>query len=71
MPGTGKFDINGKDLDYFPRIRCREQVIFPLQLVDWLGTVDIKAEITGGGEMAQANVCRFGIATGLAALGEL
>ena len=72
MPGTGKFDINGQELDYFPRIRARESVIYPLQIVDWLGTVDIQATVTSRnrGEMAQAAALRWGIATGIAALGK-
>jgi small subunit ribosomal protein S9 len=69
MPGRGLFDINGKDLDYFSLIRARESIIYPLQLVDWLGTVDIQATVTGSGEMGQAAALRWGVATGIAALG--
>ena len=70
MPGTGKFKINGKELDYFSMIQSRELIIAPLQRVGWLGTVDVEAEVQGGGETAQAVAVRFGIANGISALGK-
>jgi len=69
MPGSGKIDINGKGLDYFPLMRAREAFIYPLQLVGWLGTVDIKAQVSGSGIMAQAASLRWGVATAISALG--
>lgn len=70
MPGTGRFKINGKELDYFSMIQSREMVIAPLQRVKWLGTVDVEAEIQGGGESSQAVSLRYGVANGIAALGK-
>jgi len=78
MPGTGKFSINGKGLDYFETIQSRETVIAPLQLVGWLGTVDVEAFVRfarpdtipdAHGETTHAGCVRWGIATGIAALG--
>ena len=69
MPGTGKITINDKGLDYFALLRAREAVIYPLQIVDWVGTVDVKCTIEGGGYMAQAASLRYGIASAIAGLG--
>jgi small subunit ribosomal protein S9 len=84
MPGTGKFCINGKGLEYFDTIKPRQMLLSPLQLVDWLGTVDIKctmsstcdfsdpmskARDTGNRKIAEAYAIRWGISMGLAALG--
>ena len=51
-------------------IQSREMVIAPLQRVKWLGTVDVEAEIQGGGESSQAVSLRYGVANGIAALGK-
>jgi len=79
VPGTGKFNINGKGLDFFRYVQSREVVISPLQLVGWLGKADVDAYVTGGrelvehqrmgGETARAGCLRWGIATALASLG--
>lgn len=84
MPGSGEFNINGKGLDYFGSIQAREMVLFPLQLVDWLGTVDITSTVSSSVEKrgyvkfkppaffektCEAYAIRWGIAMGLAALG--
>lgn len=79
VPGNGNFKINGKGLDYFKLMSNRQAVISPLQLVGWLGKVDIEANVEGGtlaaehllepGETSRAGALRWGIATALAALG--
>lgn len=64
-------------------MQSREAIISPLQLVGWLGKVDIEAHVEGGipnalpttklevetGETAKAVSIRWGIATALVALG--
>ncbi|KAK2153125.1 hypothetical protein LSH36_306g03085 [Paralvinella palmiformis] len=64
--GTGKVDINGKNLlDYFPYILDREQIMFPLQFTKKLGLVDFEAVITGGGHSSQAGALRLALANAL------
>lgn len=80
VPGSGRFNINGQGLEYFQRVQSREGVITPLQLVGWLGKVDVDAYVMMGesglinkkptdGETIRAGAIRWGIATGIAALG--
>lgn len=81
LPGSGIFRINGgHGLEYFTMTQSKEVVLTPLQLVGWLGKVDIDAYLVGGtesaehqpygGEAARAACMRWGIATAIAALGK-
>lgn len=63
--GTGKISINGQDILYFKNHQEREQVIFPLQFTEMLGTVDVVVEAEGGGSSGQAGAVRFGISQAL------
>ncbi|XP_042892978.1 28S ribosomal protein S9, mitochondrial-like [Penaeus japonicus] len=63
--GTGKITINGQDILFFKNPQEKEQVIFPLQFTEMLGTVDVVAEVKHGGETGQAGAIRHGIALAL------
>ncbi|XP_030373484.1 28S ribosomal protein S9, mitochondrial [Scaptodrosophila lebanonensis] len=65
MPGTGKININGKDISYFDVEQCREQLLFPLQFSGLLGKVDVEANVAGGGSSGQSGAIRWGIAMSL------
>lgn len=48
--GEGKVAVNSKSLlEYFPRLEDRQQVLFPLNQVGYLGKVDVSATVRGGG----------------------
>ncbi|MBY0442987.1 MAG: 30S ribosomal protein S9 [Mycobacteriaceae bacterium] len=66
VPGTGKFELNGRSLeDYFPN-RVHQQLIkAPLVTVDRLGSFDIFAHLNGGGPSGQAGALRLAIARAL------
>jgi small subunit ribosomal protein S9 len=69
--GTGKVDVNGKDLlGYFRRDVLRMLIEQPLKVTDNLGKLDIKATVIGGGLSGQAGAVRLGIARALTALDE-
>lgn len=58
--GEGKIVVNAKSLlDYFPRLEDRQQVLFPLNLVGCLGTVNVSAEVSGGGPTGNTFFVRF------------
>lgn len=61
--GTGRVDINGRDLLYFENKQEREQVLFPIEFTGLLGLVDVKATVSGGGPAGQAGALRYAIAT--------
>lgn len=64
--GTGKIDINGKDITYFKSIQSREQVMFPLQFNNLLGTIDLECTVTSkGGHSAEAGAIRHGLSLAL------
>jgi len=66
MPGTGRFELNGRTLeDYFPTRAHRMIVAEPLRLVDREKDFDIIARIEGGGVNGQAGALRHGIARAL------
>ncbi len=65
-PGKGEITVNGKNApDYFCRptsIRLIEQ---PMELTETIGTLDIFANIRGGGLSGQAGALRHGITRAL------
>jgi small subunit ribosomal protein S9 len=66
VPGTGKFDLNGRSLeDYFPNKLHQQLIKAPLVTVDRVETFDIFALLTGGGPSGQAGALRLGIARAL------
>ena len=66
VPGTGKFDLNGRSLeDYFPNKVHQQLIKAPLVTVDRVERVDIFAHLNGGGPSGQAGALRLGIARAL------
>lgn len=69
--GSGNISVNQKELsDYFPREVAQMLVKQPLEKVDMLNGVDIKATVTGGGSFGQAGAVQLGIARALVELDE-
>ena len=65
-PGTGNITINTRSLDdYFGRETSRMVVRQPLELVDMLGSLDLKITVRGGGNNGQAGASRHGISRAL------
>ena len=66
VPGTGKFDLNGRSLeDYFPNKVHQQLIKAPLVTVDRVESFDIFAHLNGGGPSGQAGALRLGIARAL------
>jgi small subunit ribosomal protein S9 len=69
VPGTGNFILNGRSLDsYFPSRVHQHLVREPLNLVNRAGTVDVIANLRGGGVTGQAGALRLAIARALCEL---
>jgi len=65
-PGTGQFKVNGKKIEeYFPSESVIGFLKQPLAVTDSLKSVDINANIKGGGLVGQAGALRHGIARAL------
>ncbi len=66
VPGTGKFDLNGRSLeDYFPNKVHQQLIKAALVTVDRVDSFDIFALLHGGGPSGQAGALRLGIARAL------
>jgi small subunit ribosomal protein S9 len=66
QPGTGKITVNNRPLDeFFGRETGRMIVRQPLELVQMAGSLDITAQVVGGGITGQAGAIRHGIARAL------
>ena len=66
VPGTGKFELNGRTLeDYFPSRAHRMVVTTPLRIVGREKDFDVSAHLDGGGVSGQAGALRHGIARAL------
>ncbi len=64
--GKGNITINGRDLkDYFPSEILQYVVKQPLDVLNLVGSYDVKANLDGGGEKGQAEALRLGIARAL------
>src|SRR5690606_11928058 len=69
VPGTGNFILNGRSLEsYFPSRVHQQLVREPLNLVDRAGTLDVIANLRGGGVTGQAGALRLAIARALCEL---
>jgi len=69
VPGTGKFTINGRELeDYFPNKLHQQTVNEPFVTAGVQGAYDVIATIVGGGVTGQAGALRLGIARSLNAV---
>jgi small subunit ribosomal protein S9 len=66
VPGTGKFDLDGRSLEaYFPNKVHQQLIKAPLVIVDRLEAFDIFAHLDGGGPSGQAGALRLAIARAL------
>ena len=64
--GTGNIIVNKKPLaEYFGRDTARMIVRQPLELVELLGKMDIRVNVSGGGSSGQAGAIRHGITRAL------
>jgi small subunit ribosomal protein S9 len=69
VPGTGTFTLNGRALEaYFPSRVHQQLVREPLTVVDRAGTLDVIANLRGGGVTGQAGALRLAIARALCEL---
>jgi small subunit ribosomal protein S9 len=69
IAGTGKFVLNGRALEhYFPSKVHQQLVREPLAVTERAETVDIIANLRGGGVTGQAGALRLGIARALCEL---
>jgi len=66
VPGTGKWTINGRDIDdYFPNKLHQQIVNEPFAALQLEGRFDVIARIHGGGIAGQAGALRLGVARSL------
>jgi small subunit ribosomal protein S9 len=66
VPGSGKWTINGRDLEnYFPNKVHQQIVNSPFELLDIEGKFDVLARIDGGGPSGQAGALRLGVSRAL------
>ncbi len=64
--GKGKITVNDKPLnEYFGREVAQMLVMQPLNLVELLEKIDIRAMVNGGGSFGQAGAIRHGISRAL------
>lgn len=70
-PGTGKWNVNGRNLgEYFPRPSLVQHIQQSFTATDTLGAYDVKAHVDGGGVSGQAGALRHAIARALCAVDE-
>jgi small subunit ribosomal protein S9 len=66
VPGSGAFVLNGRSLEaYFPSKVHQQVVREPLSVVERSDTVDVIANLRGGGVTGQAGALRLAIARAL------
>ena len=66
VPGTGKYEINGKTLEeYVPFAHLHVVMNQPFAATETMGTYDILVNVKGGGVSGQAGAIRHGIARAL------
>ncbi len=64
--GSGTIVTNNRPVDeYFGRETARMTIRQPLELLGMVNSVDVKANVTGGGESGQAGAMQLGIARAL------
>ena len=69
--GSGQIIINKKPIDeYFGRETARMIVRQPLELAEMVEKVDVRVNVTGGGNSGQAGAIRHGITRALLAYDE-
>lgn len=66
VPGTGKFNLDGRTLEaYFPNKVHQQLIKAPLVAVDRLESFDVYAHLDGGGPSGQAGALRLALARAL------
>jgi len=66
VPGTGNFEVNGKELvEYFPSLNLQNTILKPLELTNSVHGYDFKAKTTGGGITGQAGALRLALSRAL------
>src|SRR3954470_9490478 len=66
-PGTGKIQVNGRELnDYFTNERDRKAIFGPLEVTNTGGKMDVLVNATGGGPTGQAGAIIMGLGRALA-----
>jgi small subunit ribosomal protein S9 len=66
VPGTGKFDLDGRTLEaYFPNKVHQQLIKAPLVTVDRVDNFDVYAHLDGGGPSGQAGALRLAISRAL------
>ena len=67
--GSGQFTINDRSLEsYFPRATHRAAVIYPIEITNLQGKLDVQATIEGGGNTGQADALRHALSKALATM---
>ena len=70
-PGSGKVEVNGRDLiGHFKRGVLQMKIEQPLKVTEQADKVDIRARVLGGGLSGQAGALRLGIARALTIMNE-
>jgi len=65
-PGTGKIEINGRELnDYFTKEVDRKAIFGPLEVTSTGGKMDVLVNASGGGATGQAGAIVMGLARAL------
>jgi len=66
VPGTGKFNLDGRTLEaYFPNKVHQQLIKAPLVTVDRVDSFDVFAHLDGGGPSGQAGALRLALARAL------
>jgi small subunit ribosomal protein S9 len=66
-PGTGKIEINGRELnDYFTAERDRKSIFGPLEVTNTGGKMDVLVNTDGGGPTGQTGAIVMGLGRALA-----
>lgn len=66
MSGTGEFTVNGKTLeDYFPRLGDSQAILAPLEEITTKASVNVSAQVSGGGPTGQTGAVMMGLARAL------
>ena len=66
VPGSGRWTINGRDLEsYFPNKVHQQLVNEPFRVTELEASFDVIARIHGGGVSGQAGALRLGVARAL------
>ncbi|HHY75357.1 MAG TPA: 30S ribosomal protein S9 [Firmicutes bacterium] len=66
LPGTGKIEVNGKDLSsYFMNPTLEHEVTAPFRITGTEGKFDLYVNVQGGGLSGQAGACKHGVARAL------